>query len=167
MHRNSLMHRQYRFFSTLDPNEVSKFSKVSSDWWNPLNTTGTGPLHDMHPVRMSYLKKHIPTFTSTTFLDVGCGGGLLSESLSRLGGTVTGIDPSYDNIQVAKTHARDDPDTADITYSVASIEEHASHGIQYDVVASLEVIEHVANVDLFIENIASVITVNGKNIEHI
>ncbi len=106
---------------------------VHSNWWNRNSPTGTGPLHDMNPVRVDFIRRQLAFRTSTELLfetdqirglrilDVGCGGGLLCESLSRLGAIVTGIDPSAENIAIATKHSQLDPLTSNITYKEATI----------------------------------------------
>jgi polyprenyldihydroxybenzoate methyltransferase/3-demethylubiquinol 3-O-methyltransferase len=120
--------------------EVKKFGAVGSGWWDTTSTAGTGPLHAMNPVRMGFIKqkceayRHRPQADTPTdnadagvgirgmrILDVGCGGGLASESLARLGAQVTAIDPSRENIAVASAHSRLDPQTASIRYIHATV----------------------------------------------
>lgn len=145
-----------RFHGTsINSKEVEKFSKVGSDWWNKNSTSGTGPLHAMNPTRVNFIRNCIAEATDKNnlpateqlkgleILDVGCGGGLLAEALARLGAKVTAIDPSIENIKVASRHSKIDPLTSTIEYKHSTIEEVSSSGTTFDVVCSLEVLEHV------------------------
>ena len=135
--------------------EIKKFSAVGADWWSAESNRGTGPLHSMNPVRVDFIRQTLSQQLSLeavtpnlqlkglTILDVGCGGGILSEALSRLGATVTSVDPSSDNIAVAARHSSNDPSTSSIRYRNTTVEEIAKSGEQFDAVCSLEVIEHV------------------------
>ena len=148
----SLVTRNCRWFSsTVDSEEIRKFSKVGNDWWNPSSGKGTGPLHAMNPIRVAYVRQSIAVEIGThtkhpneqirglKILDAGCGGGLLSEALARLGAEVVGIDPSEENIAVAKQHSQLDPATANIRYIQTTIEQLAETGEKFDAVCSLEV----------------------------
>ena len=142
----------YRIMSTVDNSEVKKFSEVGSDWWDKSSSSGTGPLHAMNPCRISFIRTSIADEIGTSmkpalhqivglnFLDVGCGGGLLSEGLARLGANMTSIDPSSESITVATTHAQHDPLTSTINFQNTTVEEIAKSGEKFDVVCSLEVI---------------------------
>ncbi|KUF95206.1 hypothetical protein AM588_10005200 [Phytophthora nicotianae] len=115
-------------FSTVVEDEVRKFNAASSDWWAPKSTTGVGPLHQINPVRVKYIRSHvIGHFGRTTdddpmplrglrVADVGCGGGILSEALCRIGGTMVSADPGEDNIAAAKNHAAMSRHTSSIDY---------------------------------------------------
>lgn len=156
---------------SIDWQEVSKFSRVSREWWNPNSKAGTGPLHALNPVRVEFIRNTTAQLLSTTqdskpfhglnMLDVGCGGGLLSESLCRLGGKVTSIDPSPENIGIAKWHATQDPDTAEINYQCTSIEDLHVTEQQFDIVCCLEVLEHVVDVDQFLSHLVETIKPGG------
>lgn len=122
------------------------------DWWDSNSGSGVGPLHDMNPTRVKFIRESLASYHSKDsepilkqleglkILDVGCGGGLLSESLARLGATVTSIDPSEKNIEVAKAHSSKDPKTATIEYQVNTIQEIAKQEKKFDVVCALEVV---------------------------
>ena len=161
--------------STVNSPELEKFSVVGDEWWDEKSVMGTGPLHAMNPLRINYIREKlskelnryhkydaINQIRDLKVLDVGCGGGLASEALSRLGAHVTAIDPSPENIQVAKKHSLKDPITSTIDYRVNTIEEIAELGIKFDAVCALEVIEHVDNVELFINSCSKVLKDNGS-----
>jgi len=141
---------------TLNTQEVEKFSKMADQWWKPNGSFK--PLHMMNPIRLQYIKNmiesHFPKkkFTSISIIDAGCGGGLVSEPLARIGFNVTGIDASSENIEVAKQHAQDND--VNVSYSCTTIEDLAATKIKYDVVLALEIIEHVDNVEYFISSLA-------------
>ena len=122
-----------RFSSSVNPDEVNKFSAIGNQWWNVRSSGGSSPLHTMNPTRVNYIRQQLaakyrredifPTsqLKDLKILDVGCGGGLLSESLSRLGANVKGIDPSAANVAVAKLHSSKDPLTSTIAYEQTTI----------------------------------------------
>ena len=146
--------------STVDPEEINSFNAQANQWWD--ETGPFKPLHKINPLRLSFLLDEIKTHfkcqnlkTSTPLkglkiLDVGCGGGLLCEPLARLGAEVTGIDAGQANINIATQHAKDSG--LDITYQCTTSEELAAMGLQFDVVTALEIVEHVADVNLFINS---------------
>lgn len=136
--------------STINEQEVNKFSQIGRKWWDKSSIDGSGPLHDMNPIRVAYIREalskcmgksisSIDHFKNVKVLDVGCGGGLLSESLARLNMNVTSIDPAKESIEVAKHHSSFDPLTIGIDYRCSSIEEIAEKGEKFDVVCCLEV----------------------------
>jgi len=150
---------------TDDLREINKFSEMASEWWDPNGKFA--PLHKFNPVRQEYLvdkiKNHfsiLPNgsypFKNLTLLDVGCGGGLISEPMTRLGAKVTGIDASEKNINVAKFHA--EQMNLKINYLCSTPEKLNK---QFDVILCLEIIEHVADVDLFIKSCAKLLKKNG------
>lgn len=135
-------------FSTVSPSEVSKFSRIGSQWWDDEAISGASPLHSMNPTRVKFIVNAVGNSSSVTplhglrILDVGCGGGLLSETLARLGADVTAIDPSENNINVARRHSSFDPLTRKIQYLSSTIEElknGLSPNERFDVICSLEV----------------------------
>jgi|TARA_B110000003_G_scaffold85519_1_gene87540 2-polyprenyl-6-hydroxyphenyl methylase / 3-demethylubiquinone-9 3-methyltransferase len=153
--------------STIDKIEIEKFSKLAKDWWNPLGKFK--PLHEINPIRIELIKdKLISQFgldvNSTTplkklkILDIGCGGGLLCEPLSRLGATMTGIDVSNKNIEIAKLHSKEM--NLDIKYYCCA-PENLNIKKKFDVILNMEVIEHVADTDLFIEQCSKLIEKKG------
>lgn len=145
--------------SSVSSQEVEKFSGMNETWWDPRKN----PLVGMNPVRVQYIAESLasmdclaqsssnndPPLTSLKALDVGCGGGLLAESLARLGATVTAIDPSIPLVESAKQHATKDPQTESINYrGGVTIEDLASTSEQeFDVICILDVIEHATDVD--------------------
>ena len=140
---------------------------MARDWWNPEGKFK--PLHLFNPARISVIRDILIShfkLNSTSekplkklkILDIGCGGGLLCEPLSRLGATITGIDASSDNIEVAKLHSKEM--NLNINY-ICSSPEHLNFKNEFDVILNMEVVEHVANVDLFIQNCSKLIKKNG------
>ena len=140
---------------TINKKEIDKFSKLADEWWDPEGKFK--PLHNFNPVRLRYIKDTITKkFGSKSeklplkdikILDIGCGGGLLSEPLSRLGATVTGIDASDRNIKIAKMHLK--KSKLDINYYCSSPESFEAKE-KFDVVLNMEIVEHVDNVDFFL-----------------
>ncbi|MBC7674454.1 MAG: bifunctional 2-polyprenyl-6-hydroxyphenol methylase/3-demethylubiquinol 3-O-methyltransferase UbiG [Rhodoferax sp.] len=136
--------------STVDPAEVAKFEAMAAEWWNPNGKFK--PLHLMNPCRLDYITSQIASefdrdltaplpFAGLRILDIGCGGGLLSEPMARLGAEVVGADPATRNIPVAQLHAEQSGLTID--YRLTTAEELAAAGEQFDVVLNMEVVEHV------------------------
>ena len=136
--------------STVDPAEVAKFEAMAAEWWNPNGKFK--PLHLMNPCRLDYITSQIASefdrdltaplpFAGLRILDIGCGGGLLSEPMARLGAEVVGADPATRNIPVAQLHAEQSGLTID--YRLTTAEELVAAGEQFDVVLNMEVVEHV------------------------
>ena len=153
--------------TTVDKTEIEKFSKLAKEWWNPKGKFK--PLHLFNPARISFIKdKLISHFAlnpniekpleELKILDIGCGGGLLCEPLNRLGATITGIDASRNNIEVAKLHSKEM--SLDIDYIHSSPENFKSKN-KFDVILNMEIVEHVASVDLFVHNCSELIKRNG------
>jgi len=153
--------------STVDKTEVEKFSKLASDWWNPNGKFK--PLHLFNPARIKFIKEKLIYYfgldpkaqeplKKINILDIGCGGGLLCEPLKRLGATVTGIDASKNNIEVAKFHAKEM--NLNINYIKCS-PENLKFNNKFDVILNMEVVEHVSNVNLFIQNCSMLIEKKG------
>ena len=153
--------------TTVDKIEIEKFSKMAEDWWNPNGKFK--PLHQLNPARVKFIRdklishfnlnpKNAKQLRSLKILDIGCGGGLLCEPLCRMGATVTGIDPSSKNIGVAKLHSKEM--NLDINYIHCSPEQLEFKN-EFDVILNMEVVEHVSNVNLFIENCSNIINKNG------
>ncbi|MGR3563361.1 MAG: bifunctional 2-polyprenyl-6-hydroxyphenol methylase/3-demethylubiquinol 3-O-methyltransferase UbiG [Heliomarina sp.] len=138
--------------STIDPNEVAKFEAMAAEWWDPNGKFK--PLHVMNPCRLDYITTQIAgeferdvktpnPFKGLRILDIGCGGGLLSEPMARLGAEVVGADAAERNIPVAQVHA--EQSGLDIDYRNTTAEALAASGEQFDVVLNMEVVEHVAD----------------------
>ncbi len=154
--------------STIDAAEIAKFSAMADAWWDPKGAFR--PLHALNPLRLAYIRdwaaKHfkesrpdLQPLHGLSLLDVGCGGGLLSEPLARMGAEVTGIDASEKNIAIARTHAA--ASAVALEYRATSAEALAAEGATYDVVAALEIIEHVADVPAFVEALAALVRPGG------
>jgi 2-polyprenyl-6-hydroxyphenyl methylase/3-demethylubiquinone-9 3-methyltransferase len=146
---------------TVDPAEVERFSALAAEWWDPRGKMA--PLHKFNPVRIGYIRdqiadrfgrdaRRLDSLKDLRILDIGCGGGLLSEPLARLGAGMVGVDPSATNIEAAKQHAAES-DLA-IDYRCATAEDLAAAHEQFDVVLAMEVVEHVADVPLFVQSCA-------------
>ena len=160
--------------STIDPDEIARFSALAESWWDPSGPMR--PLHKLNPIRIGFIRdqlcRHFGTesgdrrdsgapdcLSGLGILDIGCGAGLACEPLARLGATVTGIDPAEDNIQVATSHAAAGGVT--VAYEATTAEALAAEGRIFDVVLALEVVEHVADIPLFIESAASLVRPGG------
>ena len=151
---------------TINKKEIDKFSKLASEWWNPNGKFK--PLHKFNPVRLKYIrdsvvkefkkKKIDRSLNNIKILDIGCGGGLLCEPLSRLGAKVVGIDASEKNIKIAKTHARQN--NLKINYYCASPEDF-NHKEKFDVILNMEIVEHVQDINLFLKESSKFLKKNG------
>jgi 2-polyprenyl-6-hydroxyphenyl methylase / 3-demethylubiquinone-9 3-methyltransferase len=143
--------------STVDEAEVTRFSALAAQWWDPRGKMAV--LHKFNPVRLGFIKeaacrhfgrddKRLDALAGLRVLDIGCGGGILSEPLARLGAAVVGADPSQANIAAAQLHAADAGVSVD--YRATTAEALADAGERFDLVLAMEVVEHVADLDLFI-----------------
>ena len=151
---------------TVNKKEIDKFSKLADEWWDPEGKFK--PLHNFNPVRLRYIKDAIIEkfgnkseklpLKNIKILDIGCGGGLLSEPLSRLGATVTGIDASDRNIKIAKMHL--EKSKLEINYYCTSPEKFVAKE-KFDVVLNMEIVEHVDNVDFFLLKSSELLKKNG------
>jgi 2-polyprenyl-6-hydroxyphenyl methylase/3-demethylubiquinone-9 3-methyltransferase len=154
--------------TTVDSAEVEQFSRLAAQWWDERGPMAM--LHKFNPVRLSYIRdqvaahfgrnpKQIGCLSGLRILDIGCGGGILSEPLARLGAQVVGADPSEANIEVARKHAG----LVDlrIDYRAVTAEALADKNERFDVVLALEVVEHVADVDLFVKRCGEMVRPNG------
>ena len=162
------MDRQPTSAGTIDDDEVARFSRLSGQWWDQRGPMAA--LHKFNPVRLAYIRdrlaghfsrdpKRLDSLAGLRVLDIGCGGGILSEPLARLGAAVVGADPSDSNIAVAQHHAAQSGLTID--YRNTSAEALAESGEAFDVVLAMEVVEHVTDVGLFIDVAASMVKPGG------
>ena len=152
--------------STINKLEIAKFSKIAAEWWNPNGKFK--PLHKFNPIRIKYLKENIiehfklkqtnSPLKGLNILDIGCGGGLLSEPITRLGAKVTAIDASKKNIQVAKFHAK--KNNLKINY-LCSSPEKLNLNKKFDVVLNMEIVEHVEDLNFFIKKSSNLLKKNG------
>ncbi len=154
--------------TTVDATEIERFSAMADEWWNPAGKFR--PLHKFNPVRLTYIKEKVcdafdreyndpQAFKGLRFLDIGCGGGLLSEPMARLGADVLGADASTTNIEIAKLHAAQSGLAID--YQATTSEKLNAKGEQFDVILNMEVVEHVADVKLFIRSCAEMVKPGG------
>ena len=153
---------------TLDAEEVARFSALAAEWWNP--TGKFGVLHKFNPVRLKYIRDEAcahfgrdprskTPLEGLRVLDIGCGGGLLSEPVARMGAEVVGVDPARRNVETARIHA--EQSGVPVDYRCASAEDLAAAGETFDIVLNMEVIEHVADVDLFLDACAGMVRPGG------
>ena len=152
--------------NTINKKEIEKFSRIAEEWWNPKGKFK--PLHKFNPIRISYIKENILStlnlknkkkpLEKIKILDIGCGGGLLSEPMSRLGAEVIGIDASDKNIKVAKLHAK--KNNLNIDYLCTSPENFKTDK-KFDVILNMEIIEHVEEVDLFLSACSKLLRKGG------
>lgn len=148
--------------TTILPEEVEKFSKIADQWWD-LNGKFK-PLHSFNPLRLNYIRSHIEakmgTVQNIKLLDIGCGGGLLCEPMTRMGAIVTGADASEKNIKTAMIHA--EQNGLNIEYLTTTAEELSVQRPEfYDVILNMEVIEHVGDTQLFIDSCFKMLKPNG------
>ena len=154
--------------ASLDPAEVEKFSKIAAEWWDPKGKFAV--LHVFNPVRLAFIKEQVTArfardpferrpFAGLRLLDIGCGGGLLSEPMARLGAAVVGIDPAEKNIKTAQVHAAEQE--LNIDYRVATAESVLAAGESFDVILNMEVIEHVADPAAFVKTCAGLLRPQG------
>jgi 2-polyprenyl-6-hydroxyphenyl methylase/3-demethylubiquinone-9 3-methyltransferase len=154
--------------STVDEAEVTRFSALAAQWWDPRGKMAV--LHKFNPVRLGFIKeaacrhfgrddKRLDALAELRVLDIGCGGGILSEPLARLGAAVVGADPSQANIAAAQLHAADAGVSVD--YRATTAEALADEGERFDLVLAMEVVEHVADLDLFIRRCTEMVQPGG------
>ena len=154
--------------TTVDPAEVERFSRIAAEWWDP--TGKFAPLHRLNPLRVGYIRDRAAAhwqrdplggepLAGLSVLDIGCGGGLLCEPMARLGAEVTGIDASPKNVRVAGLHAQGQALAIDYRHGTA--EGFAEQGGAFDIVLALEIVEHVADVDLFLRSCGHLVKPGG------
>jgi 2-polyprenyl-6-hydroxyphenyl methylase/3-demethylubiquinone-9 3-methyltransferase len=154
--------------TTVDEAEVARFSALADEWWDPRGKMAV--LHKFNPVRLAYIRdaackrfarsaKQLDSLKGLRILDIGCGGGILCEPLARLGASVTGADPAERNIAAAKLHAGEGGLAID--YRVTTAEVLADAGECFDIVLAMEVVEHVADVKLFVSRCAEMVKPGG------
>lgn len=162
------MNDDLRHAPTVDADEVARFSALAATWWDERGDMA--PLHKFNPVRIAYIRdeasrrfardpQRIDCLAGLRILDIGCGGGLLSEPLARLGAAMVGADPSTSNIEVAKLHAAQSG--LSIDYRATTAEALSEAGERFDIVLAMEVVEHVADVDLFVRKCADMVKPGG------
>jgi 2-polyprenyl-6-hydroxyphenyl methylase / 3-demethylubiquinone-9 3-methyltransferase len=154
--------------STVDEAEVERFSALAAEWWDPHGKMA--PLHKLNPVRLQYIRdraveqfkrdgKRLDCLMGLRILDIGCGGGILSEPLCRIGAAVVGVDPSAANIAAAQQHA--EAAGLSIDYRIGTAEDLADAGERFDLVLAMEVVEHVTDVELFVRRCAEMVKPGG------
>ena len=154
--------------STVDPAELERFSALATEWWDERGKMA--PLHKLNPVRLGYIRdqavmrfnrdpKRLDCLKGLRILDIGCGGGLLCEPLARLGASVVGADPSEANVEAARQHAA--ASELAIDYRCTTAEELADAGERFDLVLAMEVVEHVADVGLFVRRCGEMVRPKG------
>ncbi len=153
---------------TVDEAELARFAALAGEWWNPRGKMA--PLHKFNPVRLGSIRdaacshlgrgaKRLDCLAGLRLLDIGCGGGLLSEPLARLGAAVVGADPAAANIEAARLHAAESGIAVD--YRATTAEALAEAGERFDIVLAMEVVEHVADLDLFVKLTGAMVKPGG------
>ncbi|WP_435163175.1 bifunctional 2-polyprenyl-6-hydroxyphenol methylase/3-demethylubiquinol 3-O-methyltransferase UbiG [Candidatus Pelagibacter bacterium nBUS_25] len=152
--------------SSVNKKEIEKFSKMAAEWWDPSGKFK--PLHKFNPIRIKYIRENIISsfklkakqkpLDKINILDIGCGGGLLSEPMTRLGANVTGIDASNKNINIAKLHAK--KNNLEINYLCTSPEKLKIQK-KFDVILNMEIVEHVEDINFFINSCSKLLKKNG------
>ncbi len=154
--------------SSVDAAEIERFSRLAADWWDPRGPMA--PLHKLNPVRLAYIRdraaerfdrdtKKLDCLKGLRLLDIGCGAGILSEPLARLGADMVGADPAAENIAAAQAHAGEAGLSVD--YRATSAEALAAAGERFDVVLAMEVVEHVNDVEEFVATCAAMVKPGG------
>lgn len=154
--------------TTIDQEDVDRFSAMAAEWWDPAGKFK--PLHKFNPVRLRYIRETVTEhfgldvskdkpFSGLRVLDIGCGGGLLCEPMTRMGADVVGADASEKNIEIAKIHANQSGLAID--YRATTSENLDAKGEKFDVVLNMEVVEHVSDVDLFLKSCAHMVKPGG------
>lgn len=149
--------------TTLEPQEIEKFTAIAAEWWD--ESGKFAPLHKINPIRVEYIRDTIfehynaDSLKGLSLVDIGCGGGLVCEPMARLGANVTGVDGGEKNVKTAMAHAQ--AMQLEIDYRATTAEEIAAKGEQFDVVLALEIVEHVADVELFLKSVAALVKPGG------
>jgi 2-polyprenyl-6-hydroxyphenyl methylase/3-demethylubiquinone-9 3-methyltransferase len=154
--------------SSVDPREVERFARMAAKWWDPRGPMA--PLHKLNPLRVGYIRdraaervgrdvKLMGCLKGLRILDIGCGAGILSEPLARLGADMVGIDPAAENIEAARLHAAEGGIAID--YRATTAETLAEAGERFDVVLAMEVVEHVVDVPAFVATCAAMVKPGG------
>lgn len=153
--------------ASVDEAEIAQFDELGEKWWD--ESGPMRPLHKLNPVRLSYIRRMvrehfglpdtIRCLQKLKIADIGCGGGLVAEPLCRMGATVTGVDAGKENIRVAKQHAQEHG--LSIEYLATTVEQVAASGKKFDVVTALEIVEHVADVPVFMEALCKIVKPGG------
>jgi 2-polyprenyl-6-hydroxyphenyl methylase / 3-demethylubiquinone-9 3-methyltransferase len=154
--------------TTIDQSDVDRFSRIASEWWDPRGKFR--PLHKFNPTRLDYIREQVSAtfgrnlrtakpFEGLRLLDIGCGGGLLCEPMARLGADVVGADASATNIEVAKLHAAQSG--VSIDYRATTSEALSEAGETFDIILNMEVVEHVADVELYLQSCAKMLRPGG------
>jgi len=162
------MDQRHKSAGTIDPDEVARFSRIAGQWWDARGPMAA--LHKLNPVRLGYIRDQtaahfnrdparLDSLSGLRILDIGCGGGVLSEPLARLGASVTGADPAENNIAAAQHHAAQGG--LSIDYRAITAEALAEASEAFDVVLAMEVVEHVADFNLFIETVSALVKPGG------
>ena len=157
--------------STIDSAEVDKFDRLAAEWWNPRGKFK--PLHKFNPVRLAYLRETLCAhfgrdprgdrpLTGLRILDIGCGGGLLSEPLAKMGAEVVGADAAPTNVEVARRHAAQSG--VGVDYRESTAEALAAAGETFDAVLAMEIVEHVADVEAFVAACTSMVRPGGLTV---
>ena len=152
--------------SSVNKIEIEKFSNMADEWWDPHGKFK--PLHKFNPIRIKYIKENIirqfktknknKPLSGINILDIGCGGGLLSEPMCRLGANVTGIDASIKNVKISKLHAK--KDNLKINY-ICSSPEKLKISKKFDVILNMEIVEHVEDISFFLKSCSKLLNKNG------
>ena len=154
--------------TTISPDEIGKFHEMAEQWWDPNGKFK--PLHKFNPVRLAYIREKAIThfgldsqsmrpFKGLRILDIGCGGGLLCEPMARLGATIVGADAGEKNVKIAALHA--EQSGLEIDYRATTSEDLAAAGEQFDIVLNMEVVEHVADVPLYLKSCCDLVKPGG------
>jgi 2-polyprenyl-6-hydroxyphenyl methylase/3-demethylubiquinone-9 3-methyltransferase len=162
------MNQESLLDSTVDPREVARFSELAAEWWDPRGKMRA--LHKFNPVRLGFIRdaaarrfgrdpRRLDSLAGLRVLDIGCGGGILSEPLARLGASVVGADPSAANIEAARVHAA--KSGVGVDYRATTAEALADAGETFDLVLAMEVVEHVADLNLFVRRCAAMVRPGG------